>query len=141
MLAKSTTGLSRLNAGSGAVWLSMLLFSACANALAPPPSARLQALQRQSDRISSNGDQCLAQATKRTDDQVKQLIAAGNNPDSPAVRSVFDQGNSAIAQCRQEEANAQAQLAAQERVEYTREAQEERDRAALMSTLTGSLGQ
>ena len=81
------------------------------------------------------------QATQRTDDQVKQLIAAGNNPDSPAVRSVFDQGNSAIARCRQEEASAQAQLAALEQAEYMREAQEERGRAALMSTLTGSLGQ
>lgn len=123
------------------IWLAMLIFGACASAKAPPPSARLQALQRQSDRISSNSSQCMDQATKRTDDQVKLLLASGKNSDSPAVRSVFDQGNSAIAQCRQEEANAQAQLAAKERAEYLREAQDERDRAALMSTLTGSLGQ
>jgi hypothetical protein len=121
---------------------AMLIFGACANAKAPPPppSARLQALQRQSDLISSNADQCMDQATKRADDQVKQLIAAGNDPESPAVRSVLDQSDGAIAQCRQEEANAQAQLAAQERAEYMREAQAERERAALMSTLTGSLG-
>jgi hypothetical protein len=126
------------------ICLLILIFGACANAKAPPPpgrNARLQVLQQQIDRISSKGDQCVNQATQRTDDQVKQLIAARNNPDSPEVRSVFDQGNSAIARCRQEEASAEAQFAALEQAEYIREAQEERDRAALMSTLTGSLGQ
>jgi hypothetical protein len=122
------------------ICLAMLIFGACANAKALPPSARLQALQRQSDLISSSADQCMDQATKRADDQVKQLIAAGSDPESPAVRSVLDQSNGAIAQCRQEEASAQAHLAAQERAEYMREAQAERERAALMSTLTGSLG-
>jgi hypothetical protein len=122
------------------ICLATLIFGACANAkVPPPPSPRLQALQRQSDRISSNAEQCMDQATERTDDQVKQLVAAGKDPESPAVRLVFDQGSGAIAKCREDEAAAQGQIAAQEQAEYMREAQAERARAALMATLTGSL--
>jgi hypothetical protein len=103
--------------------LSTLVFGACANAkgAAPARNIRLQALQRQSDLISSKGDQCKDPASKRMDDQVRQVIAAGSDPESPAVRSVFE-GNRAIEQCRQKEARAQAQLAARERTEYLREA-------------------
>jgi hypothetical protein len=90
--------------------------------------------------ISRNRDQCIEQVTKRTEDQAGRLVAAGADPGSPAVRLVLDQGDGASAQCREEEANAQAQVAAQERVEYQREAQAERERAALMATLITSSG-
>jgi hypothetical protein len=123
------------------VWLPMLMFGACASATnsPPPPSPRLQALQHQNDLISRQAGQCIDQATMRTDARVKQLTASGINTKAPQVQSVLDQGDGAIAKCRADEANAQAQLALQEHAEYAREAQEERERAALMATLTSSL--
>jgi hypothetical protein len=124
------------------IWLWMLMLGACASAKTSPPvpNPRLQALQNQNDLISRQAGRCIDQATMRTGAQVNLLTAGGISPDAPQVRSVLDQGDGAIAKCRADEANAQAQLALQEQAEYAREAQAERERAALMGTLTSSLG-
>jgi hypothetical protein len=126
------------------LWLLLpsLAFGACADTRSaqPNPDPRLQALQLQSARIAHNADQCVEQATARTDARVKELTAAGDDSGSAPMRIALDQGDSAIAKCREDEADAQAQVAAQERAEYLREAQTERARAALMATLTSSLG-
>jgi hypothetical protein len=123
------------------IWLSMLIFGACASATTPPPAPnpRLQALQHQNDLISHQADQCINQATSGTDSQVKLLTAGSVSPNDKRVQAVLDKGDGAIAKCRADEANAKAQLALQEHAEYAHEAQEERERAALMATLTGSL--
>lgn len=119
-----------------------IVLSACTSLKNVPPNAdpRLQALQRKSDTITRDASRCTEQATQQTSAQVKRVIAAGNNPGSAAVQMVLDQGDGAVAKCREDEAAAQAQVAAQERAAFIREAQAERDRAALMATLTSSLG-
>jgi hypothetical protein len=125
------------------IWLLLpnLAFSACAAVKSTPlpPNPRLQALARQSALISRQADQCVKQATRRTDTKVSHLTSAGNAPGSAKVRLALDQGDAVIAKCRSDEAKAQAQMAAEERAEYLREAQGERSRAALMSTLTSAL--
>jgi hypothetical protein len=126
------------------IWLLLpsLAFSACADVKSTSPAAdpRLQALQRQSAMIARNTGQCVDEATERTDAQVKQLTSAGDGPGSAQVRMALDRGDGAIAKCRADGASSQAQVAAQERAEYVREAEAERARAALMATLTSSLG-
>jgi len=124
------------------IWLWMLTLGACAGTTtpAPAPNPRLEALQEQSDSISRQADQCINQATSGAGAQVKLLIAGGISPSDKRVQAVLDQGDRAIAKCRANEASARAQLALQEHAEYMREAEEERERAALMATLISSLG-
>jgi hypothetical protein len=125
------------------IWLLLpnLAFGACTavKSTSPTLDTRLQALERQSTLISRHGDQCVEQATQRTDNQVSYLTGAGNAPSSAQVQMALDQGGGAIAKCRSDQAEEQAQVAKEERAEYLREAEAERSRAALMSTLTGSL--
>jgi hypothetical protein len=125
------------------IWLLLpnLAFGACAAVKSTPPilDPRLQALEQESTLIGRQADQCVRQATQRTDNDVNYLMGVGNAPSSAQVQTALDQGDGAIAKCRADEALAQAQVAKEERAEYLREGQAERSRAALMSTLTGSL--
>jgi hypothetical protein len=125
-------------------WLMLpgLVLGACANVkqTTPSPNPRLVALQRQSDAISREAERCVNEATRRTDAQVARLTASGIDANSLRMRLTLDKGDGAIAKCKEDEAKAQAQVAASERAEYAREAQAERNDAALMSILTTSLG-
>ncbi len=115
-----------------------VLFAGCAASKpsSSEPDARMARLAEKSCEIARREAQCENAAAKRGADEIARVA-----PDASAQSrksSAEDERDREISRCRAEADRANDQLSASERAEYELEGQQERDRAALMMTLTAS---
>jgi hypothetical protein len=121
--------------------LAAILVAACAssNIRTSDSDPRLAQFEKKRRAVAESERQCIAQTLTRSRDENARIAAA--TPDA-SVESQTEKENyereRAISQCRATANNENARISDEERKEYELQAQEERDRASLMATLTTS---
>ena len=117
-----------------------VLFAACGVTSDPMTSrnATLKQSAEQSQQIMRRRQRCIDEAVERTNDRIARLPAESDVCAQLAIQRVSARGNEEIANCSTYAKRESDQLASRERAQYELSAQQERDRSALMTTLTSS---
>jgi hypothetical protein len=122
--------------------MRMLVFAAVlvlgCSSINQPTGRRLTTLGQASQEISEHERQCIDATLNRTNDQ----IAAVSDLDADTgllTQMMANDKDRELAECKANADREEEQLSARQRVEYGRQAKDERERNALMMILTTSL--
>ena len=136
VLVNPTAGLHYRGTGVKHFILLALLTAGCASAHLPARDVASQKFAQQSQHIAEMEQQCIDQASQNTGAELAQIA---RTPDSLAElrnQAAITKGRSEVARCRAEADHLNERISIQQRAEYERQAQEERQRSSLMSILT-----
>jgi len=117
--------------------LAVLLLAGCAAATVPLQDARLKELEQRKREIATRAKQCVVAAMKHSSD--KTVPTSGlDSPTESKVVITREERDKEISKCKSAEAQENEELFSQERKEYVLQAEQERDRNALIPILTTS---
>jgi len=122
--------------------MRMLVFAAVlllgCSSINQPIGGRLTTLRQASQEISEHERQCIDATLNRTDDQIAAV--ADLDADTGLLTQMMAKDKDReLAECKANADREEEQLSAHQRMEYGRQAQDERERNALMMILTTSL--
>ena len=100
--------------------------------------ARLTQLKEKSRTIADREKQCIDQTLARSHDEIAGIAATPSASVELQIQKENRERDREVSECRARADEENAEIYAQERDEYKRQAQQERARAALMSVLTTS---
>ena len=117
-----------------------VLLAGCAatNTRTDSSDARLAQLEEKSRTIAEREKQCIEKTLARSRDEIAGIAATPNASVELQIQKENRERDRELSECRAEADEENAEIYAQERDEYKRQAQQERARAALMSVLTTS---
>lgn len=117
-----------------------IILAGCATTNSPvtATNARLTNFQNKGEEISEREQQCVRQAVNRANDQVAQIDATPDALTASRTQKAKDDRDREVSECRTNADREEAQLSARESAKYKGQAQQARDRAALMMNLTTS---
>ena len=118
--------------------LLAMLTAGCAPAHSSASDAASQKFAQQSQRIAELEQLCIAKATQNTDAELAQIAQTPDSLTELRNKAAITNGRSNVAKCRADADHLNEQISSQQRAEYQREAEEERQRSSLMSILTMS---
>ena len=121
--------------------VASVLIAACATTRQSTPGreASSSQLEEKSRQIAARARQCVDGAVEHTNDEIIGVAAAPDASTDLRVQLARNQGEQAISQCKAEAERESEELSSQQRTDYQLRAQQERDRGALMMTLTTSM--
>jgi hypothetical protein len=119
--------------------LAAMLLAGCAAATVATTGrdAKVKELEEKSREIAIRAQQCVMTAVKRTDDEMERT----RGPDSSTklrLQLAKDEREREILECKAAETRENEELFSNERKEYVLQAEQERDRNALIMILTTS---
>jgi hypothetical protein len=126
-MTKLTTKLAM-----GAV--ALLLVASCSSAL-DNRNKQIEELNKESQQIAAREKQCIETATKRANDQLSEIEKARDDKSGPQILAINQERSQEVSQCEIEADQTNEALAAREQAEYEREAQEEHQRATMLSVI------
>jgi len=120
--------------------IAAALLAGCASITVPGTdgSAKLKQIQQRSQAIAAQERACKDSVENRATEQLTQTGASPNDFTESRMMSANEQKHRQLSQCRADAQRATDELFSKGRTEYESQAQEERDRSALMMTLTTS---
>jgi hypothetical protein len=120
--------------------IAAVLLAGCASITVPGPdgSARLKQIQERSQAIAARERTCKDSVEKQTSDKIIQTQSGSDNSTESKIKNENERRHRELLECRADAQRATDELFSKERAEYESQAQEQRDRTALMMTLTTS---
>jgi hypothetical protein len=118
--------------------LAAALLAGCASIAAPGSDPRAKVADQDSQAIAARERVCKDGVEKRTNDDLARMGATADASTDSRMKAANERKQRQLAMCKAEAERASDELSAQDRAEYEREEQEERDRAALVRTLLTS---
>jgi hypothetical protein len=120
--------------------VAIVVLAGCAamNSQTDGSDPRLAQLEQKSRIIAEREKQCVSKALARSRDELARMTATPAASAGLQTQQHDAERDREISECRATADNENAEISEQERNEYERQAQEERDRASLMAILTTS---
>jgi hypothetical protein len=117
-----------------------VLVAGCATTNSPPAEtdARLIKLQNKSQEISERKRHCIHETVIRSNDQIARIAATLDALTGLRTQRAKDDRDRELSECKANADREKDELSARERAEYEGQAQDERERNALMMILTTS---
>jgi hypothetical protein len=103
-----------------------------------PTGRRLTTLRQASQEISEHERQCIDATIIRSNDQIAAITDRAANT-GLLMQIMTNERDTELAECKANAEREEEQLSARQRVEYERQATDERERNAFMMILTTSL--
>jgi hypothetical protein len=106
-----------------------------------PTGASLTKFRQESQKISEREQQCINATVIRSNDQIARIAATGDPDPHTGLQTqmVTNDRDRELSECKANAEREEEQLSARERAEYRSQANDERERNALMPILTTSL--
>jgi hypothetical protein len=122
-------------------FVAIILLAGCAssNIRTSDSDPRLAQFEKKRRAIAESEKQCIDETLSRSRDEMARIVATPDASAESQTQKENYERDREISQCRVTANNENAKISEQERKEYELQAQEERDRASLMATLTTSL--
>jgi hypothetical protein len=119
--------------------LAALLILGCSTT-SDPTSIRLTSLRQETQEISERERQCINAVVIRSNEQLAQIaVISALEADTGRLKEIAaNERDRELAECQADAEQEEQQLSVRERVKYTRQAEDERERNALRAILTGS---
>ena len=121
--------------------VATVLLAACAssNIRTSDSDPRLAQFEKQRRSVAESEKQCIDETLTRSRDEMARVVASPDASVESQTQKESYERDREVSQCRVTANNENAKISEQERNEYDLQAQEERERASLMATLTTSL--
>jgi hypothetical protein len=121
--------------------VAITLLAACAssNIRTSDSDPRLAQFEKERRAIAQGEKQCIDESMTRSRDEMARITATPEASVESQTQKENYERDRKISQCRVTANNENVKISDQERKQYELQAQEERDRASLMATLTTSL--
>jgi hypothetical protein len=130
-----TTLTNKLSFGA----LTILLVAGCSSA-SSNRNQRIEELNKESQQISAREQQCIEAATKHAGDELSKLTNTQDKDNGQQIIAINQRRSAQLSQCEADADRENEALAAGEQAEYERQAQEERQRAIMMSVIASQPG-
>lgn len=121
--------------------VATILLAACASSTIRTSDSdpRLAQFEKERRAIAGSEKQCIDETLTRSRDEMAHMVASPDATVESQTQKESYERDREVSQCRVTANNENAKISEQERKEYELQAQEERERASLMATLTTSL--
>jgi hypothetical protein len=118
--------------------LIAILVAGCSSTTSSAPDAATEKRIQKSQEITQSERQCIARAARNASEEMAQINAAGDSLTELRTRTATTQAKREVAACKAEADRLNEKVSSQERAEYQRQEDEERERSSLMMTITTS---
>jgi hypothetical protein len=120
--------------------VSIIVLAGCAatNTQTPGADPKIVSLEEERQIIAAGEKQCIDNALSHSRDEMTPIAATSDASAQSLMQRAKVERNRELSQCRAKADGENAEISERERSEYVLQEQQERDRAALMMTLTAS---
>jgi len=118
-------------------FVAAMLVVGCASTFSSAPDTNKDVVA-QSQKVAQRERQCEGEAARQTKAEVARIAVRVDNLAELEIKSAIANGRRAISACRAEASRENEAVVRRQIAEYNAQAQEQKDRNALMATLTGS---
>ena len=138
-MAPSVQGLSQISMKK-LLLVAIILLAGCAttNTWTGDSDPRLAQLEEKSRIIAEREKQCIDQTLTRSRDEMASIAATPDASVELRIEKINNERDRELSACRATADSENAEISRQESNEYELQAQQERDRASLMTILTAS---
>lgn len=121
--------------------VAIVLMSGCAatNTKTGGSDAKLAQLQEKNRIVAEREKQCIDKTLTRSRDDMARIAANADASVELLMQTESDERDRELLECRARAYQENAEISAQERNEYELQAEQDRERASLMMTLTTSV--
>lgn len=117
--------------------VAAMLLAGCASTISSAPAGN-QDVVEQNQEVAQREKHCEDEAARQTKAEVARRATGADNLGELEVKNAFANGRKAVAACKAEANRENDAIVHRQIAEYNLQAQEQRDRSALMATLTGT---
>ena len=111
---------------------------AAANTQTPGPDPKISSLEEERQLVAQHEKQCIDGTVARSRDEMTHVAASSGAPAESLMQRAQNERDRELSECRAKADGDNAQISERERREYALQAQQERERASLISILTTS---
>jgi hypothetical protein len=111
---------------------------AAANTQAPRPDPKITSLEAERQIVAEHEKQCINGTLAHSRDEMRHMSASSAASAESLKHGAKNERDRELSECRAKADGDNAEISARERDEYALQAQQERDRASLISILTTS---
>ncbi len=117
--------------------VTAMLFAGCASTFSSVPETKKDVLA-QNQEVSQQEKLCKDQAAQQTKAEVARITSGGDDRAELEIKDAVGRGRDRISSCEAEADRENEKIVRQQIKEYSLQAQQQRERTALMGTLIGS---
>jgi hypothetical protein len=131
---------SRQNPMNKFALIAIFLLAGCAaeNTQAPRPDPKIASLEGERQLVAEHEKQCIDGTLAHSRDEMAHMAAPSGASAESLMQRAKKERDRELSECRAKADSDNAQISERERGEYALQAQQERDRASLISILTTS---
>lgn len=131
---------SRHNQMNKFALIAIFLLAGCAaaNTQTPGPDPKITSLEEERQIVAEHEKQCIDGTLARSRDEMALMAAQSGASAESLMQRAKNERDRELSECRAKADGDNAEISARERDEYALQAQQERDRASLISILTTS---
>ena len=131
---------SRHNPMNKFALIAIFLLAGCAaaNTQTPGPDPKITSLEEERQIVAEHEKQCIDGTLARSRDEMALMAAQSGASAESLMQRAKNERDRELSECRAKADGDNAEISARERDEYALQAQQERDRASLISILTTS---
>jgi hypothetical protein len=131
---------SRQNPMNKFALIAIFLLAGCAaaNTQTPGPDPKITSLEEERQIVAEHEKQCIDGTLARSRDEMALMAAQSGASAESLMQRAKNERDRELSECRAKADSDNAQISERERSEYALQAQQERDRASLISILTTS---
>lgn len=118
-------------------FVAAMLLAGCASTFSSAP-ARNQDVVAQNQEVAQREKQCEEEATRQTNAEVARLATGADNLAELEIKNAIANGRKPVSACKAQAVRENDAIVRRQIAEYNLQAEEQRDRSALMATLTGT---
>jgi hypothetical protein len=120
--------------------IAIFLLAGCAaaNTQTPGPDPKITSLEEERQIVAEHEKQCIDGTLARSRDEMALMAAQSGAFAESLMQRAKNERDRELSECRAKADSDNAQISERERSEYALQAQQERDRASLISILTTS---
>ena len=129
---------SRQNPMNKFALIAIFLLAGCAaaNTQTPGPDPKITSLEEERQIVAEHEKQCIDGTLAHSSDEMAHMAATSAASVELLVQRAKNERDRELSECRAKADGDNAEISARERDEYALQAQQERDRASLISILT-----
>jgi hypothetical protein len=120
--------------------VAIIVLAGCAatNTQTPGADPKIASLEEERQIIAAREKQCIDNTLAHSRDEMTPIAATSDASAESLMRRAKIERNRVLSECRAKADGENAEISERERSEYVLQAEQERDRAALMMTLTAA---
>jgi hypothetical protein len=114
--------------------LALFVFAGCSS-MSSNRDYRIEELNEESQRIATAEQRCIEAATKSANDELSKVAMTPDKASEQQILAINRKRSEKLSRCEADADHENEALAAREQAEYEHEAQEERQRATMISVI------